>query len=317
MDMINELESMAQVAIQQSEQPDEPDNDDIRRWQSLFGFSYCQALKEIIHHRSDLSRPRVSESHWEMVRVRKEAEGYSKEAYEYSSNLKASNLSPIPTEVHNQTYLLRLEGPIGDLEAVRLASRLKEDPPLYHGTDDDEMPATFCKIDTAARNNMLAYLSEAESCFQPTFVRYSVAAKQLSATSIYPTLGIDSTMPQNRPSSAGDPSLLPSQNQYPVWYFFYGTLADPAVITHLLGVEPSYKDASVQGGVLKMWGGRYKALVDSPGGVAHGHALLVQNQDQEEALRCYETGKYEVVRCELDLESQKVRGLTFRFVDDL
>ncbi|KAI0114544.1 hypothetical protein GGR51DRAFT_450234 [Nemania sp. FL0031] len=123
-------------------------------------------------------------------------------------------------------------------------------------------------------------------------------------------------MPQNRPSSADDPRLLPSQDQYPVWYFFYETLADPAVVGRLLGVDATYKDASVQGGVIKIWGGRYKALVDSPGSVVNGHAFLIQSQDQEEALRCYETDKYEVVRCELNLGSEKVRGLTFRFIGD-
>ncbi|KAJ8128815.1 hypothetical protein O1611_g4816 [Lasiodiplodia mahajangana] len=316
MDFLNELESMAEVAIQQSEQPVEPDHSGIQRWQLLFGFSYSQALKELLDHRSDLSRPRVSEAHWEMVRAEKEAQGYNKEAYEYSSNIKAPKSSTIQTRVDNQTYLLRLDGPINNLEAVKIASQLKEDPPIYQGTDDDEMPATFCKIDTAARNNILAYLSETESRFQPTFVRCSVADKQLSATSSYPTLGSDSTMPQNRPSSRDDPCLLPSQTQYPVWYFFYGTLADAVVISRLLGVDPAYEEASVQGGALKTWGGKYKALVDSPGGVVHGNAFLVQNRDQEEALRCYETERYEVVRCELNIGPQKVRGLTFRFVDD-
>lgn len=170
-----------------------------------------------------------------------------------------------------------------------------------------------CKVDTTARNNILTHLSEAESCFQPTFFRYSVAAKELSKTSAFPTLGLDSTMTQYRPSSADDPSLLPSQTQYPVWYFFYGTLADPEVLNRLLGVKPEYKAASVRGGTLHTWGGKYKALVDCPGRLVHGHAFLVQDQDQEEALRCYETDKYEVVRCEISMGDEDVRGLTFRF----
>lgn len=143
MDFLDELESMAQIAIQQLEQPDEPDRDEIKLWQSLFGFSYCQALKEIQDHRLDLSRPRVSESHWEMVRAEKEAEGFNKEAYEYSGSFRPSKSSTSTTTVHNHIYLLKLESPIDNLEAVKLASGLKEDPPVYHGTDDDEKPATF------------------------------------------------------------------------------------------------------------------------------------------------------------------------------
>lgn len=138
---------MAQVAIEQSEQPDEPDREDVKRWQSLFGFSCSQALKEIQDHRSDLYRPRVSGSHWDMVRAEKEAEGFDKEAYEYSSSFKPSKSSTFTTTVHNQIYLLKLEGPIDNLEAVKLASGLKEDPPVYHGTDDDEKAATFVSTD--------------------------------------------------------------------------------------------------------------------------------------------------------------------------
>ncbi|KAI5924752.1 hypothetical protein F4810DRAFT_718970 [Camillea tinctor] len=316
MDFLDELEFMAQTAIQQSVQPDEPDHDDIKRWQSLFGFSYSQALKEIQDHRSDLSRSRISDSHWEMVRAEKEAEGFDKEAYEFSGYFKAPKPPTIQVPIHSQNYLLRLEGPVDSLEIVKRAAQLKEDPPIYHGTDDDGKPAIFCKLDGAARNNIIASLSEDKSCFQPTFVRYSRAAKELSASSAYPTLGIDATMPQHRPSSADDPSLVPSQDQYPVWYFFYGTLADPTVLSRLLGVKPSYRNASVHGGSLTTWGGKYKALVDSPGKAVHGHAFLVEDVEQEEALCCYETGKYEVVRCELILEDKKVRGLTFRFVGD-
>ncbi|KAI1113050.1 hypothetical protein F5Y14DRAFT_452457 [Nemania sp. NC0429] len=313
MDFLDELESMAQIAIQQSEQPDEPNREEIKRWQSLFGFSYGQALKEIQYHRSDLSRPRVSEPHWEMVRVEKEAEGFNKEAYEYSTSIKPSKSSTFTATLQKQIYLLKLEGPLDNLEAVKIASGLKSDPSVYHGTDDDEKPAMFCKVDMTARNNILAHLSAAESSFQPTFVRYSVATKELSNTSAFPTLGLDSTLPQHRPSSTDDQRLLPSQTQYPVWYFFYGTLADPAVLNRLLGVDPEYKVASIEGGTLQMWGGKYKALVDCPRGLVHGHAFQVQDKDQEEALRCYETDKYEVVRCELSIGDERVRGLTFRF----
>ncbi|KAI0449351.1 hypothetical protein F5B21DRAFT_520335 [Xylaria acuta] len=317
MDFMSELESMAQVAIRQSEQPDEPDDVDIKRWQSLFGLSYCQALKEIQDHRSNLSGPRVSESHWKMVRAEKEAEGFDKEAYEYFSRFKAPKPSAIPTTAHNQSYLLRLEGPINNLEALKLAAQLMEDPPVHYGTDDDGKPTIFCKVDMAAKEDILAYLSKNELRFQLTFVPYSMAAKNLSATSAYPTLGIDTLMPQFRPSFAGDQVLAPFQSQYPVWYFFYGTLADSSVLGRILGVDPSYEDASVQGGILKLWGGKYKALMDSPGEVVHGSAFLVQDRDQEEILRCYETENYEVVRCELKLGGQKVKGLTFRFVGDL
>ncbi|KAI0545604.1 hypothetical protein F4679DRAFT_599344 [Xylaria curta] len=317
MEFLNELETMAQAATHQSEQPDEPHSDDIKRWQSLFGLSYSQALKEIQDHRSDLSRARVSDSHWDIVRAKKEAEGFNKEAYEYAISFRAPKSSATQTTDHNQSYLLRLEGPINNVTRVKQASRLMKAPPIFYGTDDDGNSVSFCKVDLTAKNNIITFLSEHEPRFQPIFVPYRMAAKDLSTISAYPTLGIDATMPQFRPSSADDCSLTPAQSQYPVWYFFYGTLAHPDILGRLLGVEPSYEDASVQGGVLKTWGGKYKALVDCPGGIVHGAAFLVEDKDQEDTLRCYETEKYEVVRCELDMGDKKVKGLTFRFVGDV
>ncbi|KAI0517579.1 hypothetical protein F5B22DRAFT_654799 [Xylaria bambusicola] len=296
MDVLDELESLAAAVVQQSEQPDEPDHNDIKQWQSLFGLTYAQSLQEIQAHRSNLSRTRVSDSHWEIVRAEKEAQGFSREAYEYSATSKATKPSAtrVTHAASNQSYLLKLEGPLGSAEVVKRASRSKKDPAVYYGTDDDDKPAIFCKVDSLARSTILAYLSEIESRFQPTFIKYSIATKELSRTSAYPTLGIDATMPQYRPSSTNDTILTPSQNQYPVCYFFYGTLADPTVLGRLLGIEPVYKDATVYGGTLCMWGGKYKAMIDKPRGVAHGNAFWVQNQAQEEILRCYETDKYEV-----------------------
>ena len=77
-------------------------------------------------------------------------------------------------------------------------------------------------------------------------------------------------------------------------------------------------DATVRGGVLKMWGGKYKALVDGPeggGGVVEGKAYAVRSGEEEEALRVYEMGAYEVVRCGIGLwgGEEWVRGCMFRF----
>ncbi|KAI1282207.1 hypothetical protein F5Y07DRAFT_410800 [Xylaria sp. FL0933] len=317
MEFGDELELLAQAATQGSEEPEEPDYNDVKRWQSLFGFTYSQSLQQIQSHRSNLSRLFVSDAHWDIVRAEKEAQGFNKEAYEYSCTFKSAKPPKTQATNPNLSYLIRLGGPIDSVEMVKLASQMKHEPPVYYGTDDDDMPATFCKIDTSARNNILAYLSENQPRFQPTFIPYSMAAKELSATSAYPTLGVDATMPQNRPSSANITSFVPSQNQYPVWYFFYGTLADPEVLGRLLGVEPLYKDATVSGGTLKTWGGKYQAMTDCPGAVVYGSTFLVRDQTQEDILRCYETEKYEVVRCEINTSDKKVKGLTFRFVDIL
>ncbi|KAI1206583.1 uncharacterized protein F4807DRAFT_463529 [Annulohypoxylon truncatum] len=324
MDFLDELESMAQVAIQQPYESDEPDTDDIERWQSLFGYTYSQAAQKIQEHRSDLSRVLVTESHWEIVRAEKEAQGYDKEAYEHSCSL-TTRINPSASQkvstkaTKPSIYLLKLEGPLSHVAQVKSAAELKESPTKLSGTDDSGESTAFCKINAEDKEKILDYLSRQGSRFQPTFIRYSKAEKDLSAVSAYPSLGIDTTMPQHRPVSMDDPKLSPAPNQYPVWYFFYGTLADPTVIKRLVGCEPCYRPASVTHGVLKTWGGKYKALVDAFDDRAEvqGHAFLVHNHEQEDCLQLYETDKYDVVRCEIQMGDEKVKGLTFRFIGDV
>ncbi|OTB02233.1 hypothetical protein M426DRAFT_13680 [Hypoxylon sp. CI-4A] len=300
MDLLDELESMAQFAIQQPEQPDEPDDTDIKRWQSLFGYTYSQAIQKIEEHRADLSRVLVTDSHWEIVRAEKESEGYDKEAYEHACSLSTRTGMAAPQKSSTKpatkpsTFLLKLEGPFSDAKQVQLAACLAELPEELGGTDDSGNPAAFCKISSESKEKLLEHLSLQGSRFQPTMVRYSKAEKDLSAGSAYPTLGIDTTMPQHRPGTSNDQKLVPAQDQYPVWYFFYGTL----------GEAP---------------GGKYKALVDGTSNAAgvQGQAFLVQTQEQEHCLQLYETDKYEVVRCEIEIGGQgTVKGLTFRFIGD-
>jgi len=118
-----------------------------------------------------------------------------------------------------------------------------------------------------------------------------------------------------------DVKLLPEQDEYPVWYFFYGTLAYPVVLRGLLGKTPTYQPAKVDGGILKTWGGKYKALVDAhPGHTTplEGYAFLIRDRGEEDILQCYETDKYEVVRCEMEVQGlSAVRGLTFRFIGEV
>jgi hypothetical protein len=50
----------------------------------------------------------------------------------------------------------------------------------------------------------------------------------MSSSSMTPTLGINATLPQHRLVSS------PHQEQYPILYFFYGTLADPEQLCKVL-----------------------------------------------------------------------------------
>lgn len=155
--------------------------------------------------------------------------------------------------------------------------------------------------------------------FKPTFVRVTKPAeKNLSSESRYPTLGVDTTLPQFRPDDNGP--FLPVQDDFPAWYFFYGTLADTSVLTRHLSLteEPQLYPATVTGGVLETWGGKYRALVDGPETArVQESAYHVMTKGHEDALRAYETDNYEVVRCSIEMEGMVVQGCTFRFVGEI
>ncbi|KAF2494690.1 hypothetical protein BU16DRAFT_462430 [Lophium mytilinum] len=227
----------------------------------------------------------------------------------------------------NVYYLVKLEPPFSTAEELAVAANLSpNNTPSVEKATGDEGTARFCRLSTHSKEILTDWLALKHPSYRPTFIRIGKASKELSSTSIYPTLGVDTTLPQHRPNAWHTSCPYPLQDQYPVWYFFYGTLANENLLSNLFGWSDDITDkmpilhrASVRGGVLKTWGGRYRAMVDSPGAVVEGFAYQVQSRDEEDALLLYETEKYEVVRCEITLDGAKtvimrrVKGCTFRF----
>jgi hypothetical protein len=321
MDLLAELEDMAANVVGEPDTDFKPEIETIKRWQRLFHYSHAEAMEHINNHRGDLSRARISEEHWEMVRSIKEPKGYDREAYEYSMTLKKPHVTG-RLEGQPSEFLLKLEGPLRSAAKVQEAAGLALVPVVISGTGDSGEEVNFRRVSGAAKKTILEKLSDI--AFQPTFVRVSKAEKALSNASIYPTLGIDSTLPQHRPANT-DPTLAfsPAQDQYAVWYFFYGTLADPDALSRLLSLseKPEMRPASITGGVLRTWAGPYKAVVDAPAstsGCVNGCAYQIVSREHEEALQYYETEMYEVVRCLIALKdtAEIIKGLTFRFVNN-
>ncbi|KAB8277322.1 hypothetical protein BDV30DRAFT_205009 [Aspergillus minisclerotigenes] len=216
-------------------------------------------------------------------------------------------------------YLVKVEGPLASPFHIQKIAGLLEPPPLKAG-EGELGSAIFCLIKGTTRLAILSALSN--TTHKPTFIRVNMADKHLSNYSMSPYLGsdIDPTLPHHRAQSM-DQIFLPAQNQYPVRYFFYGTLSDPEILARKLSLPelPILRRAMVKGGRIKMWGGKYKALVDGPlSSIVHGWAYEVMSEEEEEQLRYYETDQYEVVRCEIHMVDGGgiVKGLTFRFIDD-
>ena len=329
MDFLDELENMA-INVADELAPGSEDMEilpeTIARWQDLFDFTAPEAADQIRKHRSKIDRTRVSNVHW--GEVHEEKPGHDKESYEFEIDYRrcqtqrtplqnastASNLFEDPASI---TYLLKLEGPLDTPQRVQAAASLASSPIVTSGLTDDGSNAKFCLIDGLIKAQILTTLSADPKTkhFHPTFVRLSTSPKNLSQTSIAPTLGLDATLPQHRlDTDTSDVGVL--GDQFPVWYFFYGNLAKFDILSKLLSLStaPIYHSASVAGATMKCWAGRYNAIVDGPpDSFVQGWAYRVQSQEDEDILRFHETGNYEVVRCNIHTNGRVIKGLTFRY----
>ena len=227
-----------------------------------------------------------------------------------------TNTAMTPSRKGPAEYLIKLRALLETPDQVKEMAGLSTAPALLKGTGEDG-EASFVRVSEASVDKIKLHLARSiPKRSWPTFIRLSQAPKALSPDSPCPTLGLDTTLPQNRPSHSQKILYHPLQDEYPVWYFFYGTLADTDRLTELmdLSAKPVLTPAKINGGTLKVWAGRYKALVDGSE-IVEGWAYQVQTKDHEDALRVYETENYEVVRCEIHIEDDRVWGCTFRFID--
>jgi hypothetical protein len=329
MDAFEELERLAYNASQLPHNRP-PSNEDVNRWVELFSYFPEEATKLLEKHRQDVTRTRISDDYWEMIQYKQESKGHDKGSYEHQLSLDRRNCTK--TMQHHQimsarearnTYLIKLEGLLSTPEDVQAAANMPLPPSTVTG-EADEGDSTFCIINGKDKCAIISSLSSQHSSFSPYFIRIQGKAhKNLSEASLHPTLGIDITLPQNRPETFDTTAAHePTQDEFPVYYFFYGTLSQTEILSKQISRSVSENElmpALISGGTLATWGKRYKALVDGRGtDLVRGYAFLVQNKDEEDGLRMYETDNYEVVRCHLVLgpvaeSSIEVKGLTFRF----
>lgn len=96
----------------------------ISRWQHLFSYSASEASRLILAQREDLSSL-VPLALWEAVREREEANGHDWESYSYwirtvrCAEKKKKKKKEGEMGASGKEFLLRLEGPVEDVEVVR------------------------------------------------------------------------------------------------------------------------------------------------------------------------------------------------------
>ncbi|KAF2188331.1 hypothetical protein K469DRAFT_703839 [Zopfia rhizophila CBS 207.26] len=213
------------------------------------------------------------------------------------------------------TYLLRLEHPLLAPRDVANILGLSRVPQLETGSGEDG-EARFCRLSQSSIDALDSWTAKHYPRKMFTKIRLGIAHKDSLKL---PILGRDPTLPHHRPSVPTSPvkKRIYPEYEYPVYYFFYGTLASPSRLSLLFGIPssqlPRFEAAPLLDGQIRTWAGKYRALVDSPGGKVEGCVYPVMSVDQEDALRVYEGDSYEVVGARVVLEGREMEGRTFRF----
>ena len=91
---------------------------------------------------------------------------------------------------------------------------------------------------------------------------------------------------------------------------------DPSTLSKVLHLEqqPALQMATITGYHYKLWGS-YPALLDGPyGAKVQGVVFEVQSAEQVELLQGYETQRYRIAACHIQLaDGSKVSGKTFKW----
>ncbi|KAK3078756.1 hypothetical protein LTS18_006695, partial [Coniosporium uncinatum] len=163
------------------------------------------------------------------------------------------------------TYFMELKWPLDSPAKVQDAADMPL-APLIRRVQTRHGFAVFCEVDVQEKALLEQWLVEQgeASPSETLFIRLSKARKALSADSFCPMLGGVTTMPQYRPTEYTP--IRPAQNEFPVWYFFYGALTDPQKLSDLLALpsvdEPILRPDHVKHGTIKLLKQNYRALID-------------------------------------------------------
>lgn len=330
MDFNDELEKWAEKHCVADFREDEaaPDDAMVHQWQRLFDYDHGEARNAIVKQRQDPDGL-VELGLWEEIKKREEWREYDRLSCSHwlqhnaIARKRTCETANSQTKDDDNEYYVQLAGPIPTPQKPSQIANLPTLPPLFTGnSEESNEPVTLCLINGTTKRDLCAWIAKNASNVQPLFLPRG-APKRLSDISLAPRIGLDTTMPQYRLDRWSD-SPSPRQDEYPVWFLFYGTLADADRLDDLLGPaggdgeEHKLHPAHIRGGKLVTWGvAGYKGLIDGDSeDVVRGHAYLVRSREDENVLCFYETRAYEVVRCQIIVDGSDcpLNGCTFRYI---
>lgn len=176
-----ELESLASNAYNPDNEtaPAEPISTTLTRWSKLLNIPPDSAIDLIMSHRNNLTRTRISNSHWSSIRAASEALGYDREAYEYELELQkrkanVTNLLPVDEDVESRnrmTFLVEVSGLLSSVEAIRKAAGLDEMPETVEGWSvEEEREVEMCVVGSKEKKAILRWAAEEGGGFEPTIL---------------------------------------------------------------------------------------------------------------------------------------------------
>ena len=172
-----ELEALAGNAYNpdtNNQQTLEPISTTIKRWVDLFDFSPDEAIDCIQAYRNNLTRLRISDAHWDIIRAEKEAAGYDREAYEYELELekrKAALPGLVPAGSGSVKFLVELGGPLDSVHKLQQAAGIGEPPEVVSGTSvEEDRDVVLCCIDDVAKRALLRWAVEEGKGYEPTIL---------------------------------------------------------------------------------------------------------------------------------------------------
>ncbi|KAK4119808.1 hypothetical protein N657DRAFT_637009 [Parathielavia appendiculata] len=119
LDLMEELEAMAQLATDHDAGTEEVDDIAIQRWQWLFGYSYSEAAKKAAisqgEHRPNHSSPRIRQGG---LRTCMPDSGLATDTNRTSCS---------GSQGHTFEYLLKMESPLHSIDTIKAAARLSEE----------------------------------------------------------------------------------------------------------------------------------------------------------------------------------------------
>lgn len=108
--------------------------------------------------------------------------------------------------ISRMDYLFKFDDPITPT-ILASAAILSSQPMIVEGENEDGGLMTFWHVDELDVCVVRDWLAKNYPAFQPSFTRINVARKALSPFSAYPTLGLDTTLPQHQSQGTWCPYL--------------------------------------------------------------------------------------------------------------